>query len=190
MFQNTCIHRTNRKSNIYLDSTSSASSSTHHEPVKISKQVKDRARSKSNHYRSMNIINPQNGSNTNGNPTSSDSTTTRRSGQHRAHPPVSINGLLPKTTSNSLVDLSTSVQQSKVSTSTIRLSSLQTKLDICHNEAYKKIPLAQSYDWGILAITNNDLILLYNRDKTSLVIFDANGNENEVDIERRIEFLK
>jgi len=32
----------------------------------------------------------------------------------------------------------------------------------------------------MLAITNTDLILLYNKDKSSLIIFDANGNENEV----------
>ena len=32
----------------------------------------------------------------------------------------------------------------------------------------------------MLAITNTDLILLYNKDKSSLVIFDANGHENEV----------
>jgi hypothetical protein len=35
----------------------------------------------------------------------------------------------------------------------------------------------------MLAITNTDLILLYNKDKSSLVIFDANGHENEVKIE-------
>ena len=47
-------------------------------------------------------------------------------------------------------------------------------------ESYKKISLSQSFDWGILAVTNNDLILLYNKDKSSLVIFDAQGQENEV----------
>jgi len=31
----------------------------------------------------------------------------------------------------------------------------------------------------MLAITNTDLILLYNKDKNSLVIFDASGHENE-----------
>ncbi len=61
-----------------------------------------------------------------------------------------------------------------------RSLSFQSKLDNYNNESYKKISLSQSYDWGMLAITNTDLILLYNKDKSSLVIFDANGHENEV----------
>ena len=60
-------------------------------------------------------------------------------------------------------------------------SSFLSKLDTCNNESYKKIPLSQSHDWGMLAITNKDLILLYNKDKSSLVIFDAQGHENEVE---------
>jgi hypothetical protein len=68
----------------------------------------------------------------------------------------------------------------KISSATIRLPSFQSKLDNCNNESYKKLPLSQSFDWGMLAITNTDLILLYNKDKSSLVIFDANGHENEV----------
>jgi len=65
-------------------------------------------------------------------------------------------------------------------TKTNRSTLFQSKLDNYNNESYKKIPLSQSYDWGMLAITNTDLILLYNKDKSSLVIFDVNGHENEV----------
>jgi hypothetical protein len=67
-----------------------------------------------------------------------------------------------------------------MSLTTARLPIFQSKLDNCNVESYKKIPLSQSFDWGMLAITNTDLILLYNKDKSSLVIFDANGHENEV----------
>jgi len=67
-----------------------------------------------------------------------------------------------------------------MSLTTPRLPTFQSKLDNCNVESYKKIPLSQSFDWGMLAITNTDLILLYNKDKSSLVIFDANGHENEV----------
>jgi hypothetical protein len=100
---------------------------------------------------------------------------------HRSHPPVSGN-LLPKTVSNSIADLSLSSNNHKISSTTIRLSTFQSKLDNCNVESYKKIPLSQSFDWGMLAITNTDLILLYNKDKSSLVIFDANGHENEVNL--------
>jgi hypothetical protein len=100
---------------------------------------------------------------------------------HRSHPPVSGN-LLPKTVSNSIADLSLSSNNHKISSTTIRLSTFQSKLDNCNIESYKKIPLSQSFDWGMLAITNTDLILLYNKDKSSLVIFDANGHENEVNL--------
>jgi hypothetical protein len=40
----------------------------------------------------------------------------------------------------------------------------------------------------MLAITNTNLILLYNKDKSSLVIFDSNGHENEV-TKQTIKFL-
>jgi hypothetical protein len=88
--------------------------------------------------------------------------------------------LLPKTVSNSIADLSLSSNNHKNSPAAIRLPTFQSKLDNCNAESYKKIPLSQSFDWGMLAITNTDLILLYNKDKSSLVIFDANGHENEV----------
>ena len=96
---------------------------------------------------------------------------------HRSHPPVSLS----KPISNSIADLSLSMHNPKLSSASIRLGpSFQSKLDHYNNEFYKKIPLSQSYDWGMLAITNTDLILLYNKDKSSLVIFDSNGHENEV----------
>ena len=98
---------------------------------------------------------------------------------HRPHSSVPGNSL-GKTVSSSIADLSLATQNQKISSATIRLSSFQSKLDHCHSESYKKIPLSQSFDWGILAITNTDLILLYNKDKSSLVIFDAHGHENEV----------
>ena len=83
--------------------------------------------------------------------------------------------------SNSIADLSLSLNSSKLSSVLNRLStSFHSKLDNSNTEFHKKIPLAQSYDWGILAVTKTDLILLYNKDKGSLIIFDANGNENEV----------
>jgi hypothetical protein len=100
---------------------------------------------------------------------------------HRSHPPV-VGNLLPKTISNSIADLSLSSNNQKISSNIVRLSTFQSKLDNCNIESYKKIPLSQSFDWGMLAITNTDLILLYNKDKSSLVIFDANGHENEVNL--------
>lgn len=98
---------------------------------------------------------------------------------HRSHSSISAN-LLPKNISNSIADLSLPSHHQKLSTPAIRLPTFQSKLDNCNSESYKKIPLSQSFDWGMLAITNTDLILLYNKDKSSLVIFDANGHENEV----------
>lgn len=74
-----------------------------------------------------------------------------------------------------MADLSLSMHSNKT-----RLASFPSKLDHYNSDSFKKIPLSQSYDWGMLAITNTDLILLYNKDKSSLVVFDANGNENEV----------
>lgn len=177
-----------------VDSTSSASSSTHHEPVKIAKPTATRSRKKGNHYRSLNTIShhhhsqQQVNANLNGslNGSSVDQTSSSLITRHRPHPPVSANSLLAsKTSSTSIGDLSISMHQQKISSATIRLSSFQSKIDLWNNEAFKKIPLSQSYDWGMLAITNNDLILLYNKDKSSLVIFDAQGHENEVDPIRR-----
>ena len=98
----------------------------------------------------------------------------RMSANHRVHPPLS-NNALGKTISNSMADLSLSIHSNKT-----RLTSFPSKLDQYNSESFKKIPLSQSYDWGMLAITNTDLLLLYNKDKSSLVVFDANGNENEV----------
>ena len=74
-----------------------------------------------------------------------------------------------------MADLSLSIHSNKT-----RLTSFPSKLDQYNSESFKKIPLSQSYDWGMLAITNTDVLLLYNKDKSSLVVFDANGNENEV----------
>jgi hypothetical protein len=109
---------------------------------------------------------------------------------HSHHPHASISGnLLAKTVSNSVADLLSSHHQ-KISLTTNRLPTFQSKLDNCNTESYKKIPLSQSFDWGMLAITNTDLILLYNKDKSSLVIFDANGHENEVKTNSFYFFLK
>lgn len=139
-----------------------------------------------NHYKSLNILSDQSQLSVN------------VSNDFHAHPLVedecksssplpnlvnhrSTVGHLPsKTVSSSIADLSLSTHSPKISSTTIRLASFQSKLDSCHMESYKKIPLSQSFDWGILAVTNNDLILLYNKDKSSLVIFDAQGQENEV----------
>ena len=98
---------------------------------------------------------------------------------HRSHP-SSTGSMLPKTVSSSMADLSLSSHSHKMTTASTRPSTFQSKLDNCSLESYKKIPLSQSFDWGMLAVTNTDLILLYNKDKTSLVIFDASGHENEV----------
>ena len=98
-----------------------------------------------------------------------------------AHPSNSpriprVHAPLPnKTISNSMADLSLSMHSNKT-----RLPTFASKLDYYNGESFKKIPLSQNYDWGMLAITNTDLILIYNKDKSSLVVFDANGNENEV----------
>lgn len=74
-----------------------------------------------------------------------------------------------------MADLSLSMHSNKT-----RLPTFASKLDHYNSESLKKIPLSQNYDWGMLAITNTDLILIYNKDKSSLVVYDANGNENEV----------
>ncbi|CAF1460414.1 unnamed protein product [Adineta steineri] len=76
--------------------------------------------------------------------------------------------------SHSIVDLSSSINNSKLSSTINRLSSsstIQSKLDNCHNDLHKKILLSQSYHWDILGITNTDLILIYNKDKSSLIIY-------------------
>lgn len=135
-----------------------------------------RPRKKANHYRSLNtVVQHQQPPNNIHSPLSA-----RLNVTHRAHPPVSGSSLLLKTTSNSIADLSLSMHQQKISSATIRLSSFQSKLDQCNADSYKKVPLSQSFDWGMLAITNANLILLYNKEKSSLVIFDAHGHENEV----------
>jgi hypothetical protein len=181
---------------ISIDSSSTASSSTNNEPVKISKSTNGRAIKKhsndlENHYKIQNTItdHQQKSPNTCNDITKNSSSDQQSSPQiivnHRSHPPVSGN-LLPKTVSNSTADLSLSTHNSKMSSTILRLPSFQSKLDNCNNESYKKLPLSQSFDWGMLAITNTDLILLYNKDKSSLVIFDANGHENEV--KKRPEF--
>jgi hypothetical protein len=161
-----------------LDSTSSASSSSNNEPVnktKTSKNIrtiKKHCNGKATHYKSLNTLAHHSTNGINSHPSSSSSP--RITVNHRSHPPISNNSL-SKTISNSIADLSLSIQNSKN-----RSLLFQSKLDHYNNESYKKIPLSQNYDWGMLAITNTDLILLYNKDKSSLIIFDANGNENEV----------
>jgi hypothetical protein len=151
--------------------------------------MKKRSNGLGNHYKSLNTVAHHQQSPTN---ISNDNSLTERQQQltspsqitsnhhsHRSHPPTSGN-LLPKTVSNSVADLSLSSHNHKMSSPIVRLPTFQSKLDNCNIESYKKIPLSQSFDWGMLAITNTDLILLYNKDKSSLVIFDANGHENEV----------
>ncbi|CAF0790421.1 unnamed protein product [Rotaria sp. Silwood1] len=175
------------------DSTSSASSSSNNEPVKPSTPNPSRGLKKNsngigNHYKSLNTLTHQHHSTNTSNGSThhsislehqqQQSSSPRITGNHRSRPPVS-NHSLSKVISNSVADLSLSMNNSKLSSTTIRASTFQSKLDYCNNESYKKIPLSQSYDWGILAITNTDLILLYSKDKNSLVIFDANGHENE-----------
>lgn len=183
-----------------IDSTSSASSSSNNEPPKSSisnhsRSLKKHSTGPANHYKSLNTLTPNhhhnnhrsrtintNNNNNNNNHTAEHkqrSSPTRNAANHRAHPPKS-NHLLSKPISSSVADLSLSLSNTKMSSSAIRVSTFPSKLDYCNNECYKKIPLAQNYDWGILAITNTDLILLYNKDKNSLVIFDSNGHENEV----------
>ncbi|CAF1156590.1 unnamed protein product [Adineta steineri] len=187
------------------DSSSAASSTINNDHVKASISTNDRAIKKhsngqGNHYKSLNTIGLQqqqqqqqastnSSDDTNNNSiieqqvpqqtsTSSSSNTTSNHHAHRVHPPSSAN-LLPKTVSNSMADLSLVTQNQKMSLTPTRLPTFQSKLDNCNIESYKKIPLSQSFDWGMLAITNTDLILLYNKDKSSLVIFDASGHENE-----------
>jgi hypothetical protein len=150
------------------DSTSSASSSSNNEPItkpKNTRTIKKHSNGKGNHYKSLNTL---------ANHSTNGTNSARMNVNHRPHPPISNNSL-GKPISNSIADLTLSMHNTKT-----RLSSFQSKLDHYNSESYKKIPLSQSYDWGMLAITNTDLILLYNKDKSSLIIFDANGNENEV----------
>ncbi|CAF3505268.1 unnamed protein product [Rotaria sp. Silwood1] len=175
------------------DSCSTASSSTNNDHIKIStpangRVVKTNSNGMGNHYKSLNTIThhqqtSKNLSNDNKNDALSEQQQTTRPSTSintnpRSHPPVSGN-LLTKTVSNSIADLSIATQNNKVSSTTIRTATFQSKLDNCNIESCKKIPLSQSFDWGMLAITNTNLILLYNKDKSSLVIFDANGHENE-----------
>lgn len=116
--------------------------------------MKKHSNGKGNHYKSLNTLAQH---------------SPRISLTQRTH--ATIN----KTISNSVADLSLSTHQPKT-----RLSTFQSKLDNYNNEFYKKIPLGQNYDWGMLAMTNTDLILLFNKEKNSLIIFDGNGHENEV----------
>ncbi|CAF1455274.1 unnamed protein product [Adineta ricciae] len=183
------------------DSTSSTSSSSNNEPVKTStptngRGIKKHMNSKGNHYKSLNTLaqhhhhlhhhQPHSIHASNGNslhhahspqhqPSSPRASITQQRSQTPGCTPTA-----PKTMSNSIADLSLSLNSSKLSSVLNRLStSFHSKLDNSNNEFHKKIPLAQSYDWGILAVTKTDLILLYNKDKGSLIIFDANGSENE-----------
>lgn len=174
--------------NSFLDSTSSTSSSSNNEPIKTStptngRGIKKHVNSKGNHYKSLNIL-AQHQHHTihgsTGNAIHQSSSPRITANQQRSQTP-SCNTVMSKNMSNSIADLSLSLNSSKLSSTLNRLSTtFHSKLDTCNNEFHKKIPLSQSYDWGILAITNTDLILLYNKDKSSLIIFDANGSENEV----------
>ncbi|CAF3313369.1 unnamed protein product [Rotaria socialis] len=178
------------------DSTSSASSSSNNEPVQPLTSNHGRILKKKptiigNHYKSLNTLanHHHHSTNTSDNRTHPNDvleqqqqpllSSPRTTINHRSHPPVS-NHSLSKTISNSIADLSLSTNNnSKTCSTPVRVSTFQSKLDYCNNECYKKIPLSQNYDWGMLAITNTDLILMYNKDKNSLVIFDSNGHENE-----------
>jgi len=187
----------------HIDSTSSTSSSSNNVPVKTSTSTNGRIiqkhlNSKVKHYKSLNTlaqqnhsINTSNGSNHHNLSLDHQPSSMRVVGNHRSHPPVA-NNILLKTISNSIADLSLSMHHSKMSSTINRLpsSSFPSKLDNCNNESYKKIPLSQSYDWGMLAVTNTDLILLYNKDKSSLIIYDATGNENEVNKNKRLGFFR
>ncbi|CAM4880571.1 unnamed protein product [Rotaria socialis] len=175
------------------DASSTASSSVNNDHVKIStptnsRAIKTHSNGIANHYKSLNIISThqptlKNLSNDNTNDSLLENQQTTRPSptiitNHRAHPVASAN-LLAKTVSSSIADLSISTHTHKMSPTTIRAPTFQSKLDNCNIEACKKIPLSQSFDWGMLAVTNTNLILLYNKDKNSLVIFDSNGHENE-----------
>lgn len=141
-----------------------------------------------NHYKSLNILNEY----TSLSATQSIDLNTRSTidedfktdhnlpniNNHRVQTGINVN-LYGKTVSSSIADLSLVGHHSKP-ISTARSSSFQSKIDHYHLESYKKISLSQSFDWGILAVTNNDLILLYNKDKTSLIVYDTQGQENEV----------
>jgi hypothetical protein len=140
-----------------LDSSSTASSSINNDPVKVSTPT---IKKHSNGLGNLSLNEQQSSSITN----------------DHSH----AGNCLAKTVSHSIADLSLSSHHYKTSSTNNRLSTFQSKLDNYNIESYKKIPLSQSFDWGMLAITNTDLILLYNKDKSSLVIFDANGHENEV----------
>ncbi|CAF1427200.1 unnamed protein product [Rotaria sordida] len=179
--------------NHHLDDSCSTASSTNNDHIKISmptngRIIKTNSNGIGNHYKSLNAIphhhqTSKNLSNDNKNDTLYEQQQTTRPSSstntnHRSHPPVSGNSLA-KTVSNSIADLSIATHNPKISSTTIRTATFQSKLDNCNIESCKKIPLSQSFDWGMLAITNTNLILLYNKDKSSLVIFDANGHENE-----------
>jgi hypothetical protein len=165
-----------------LDSSSTASSTVINDTIKISPLNTHRATKK--HYKSLNTLSDHQHATLNINndhpfdvPILEDESKPIQ--QHRSSTAIT-SSLLQKGVSNSIADLSSAGQNHKVSSATIRLSSFQSKLDQCFLESYKKVPLSQSFDWGILAVTNTDLILLYNKDKSSLVVFDAHGHENEV----------
>lgn len=159
------------------DSSSTASSSINNDHIKVSTPKNGRANKK--HSKPSNAVARHHSITEQQRQTASSPTIPQPS---RPHPSMS-SALLPKTVSCSIADLSLSSHHQKTSAAaaaSVRFPTFQSKLDISTVETYKKIPLSQSFDWGMLAITNTDLILLYNKDKTSLVIFDANGHENEV----------
>ena len=178
----------------YSDSSSTASSSTANDHVKLSastdgRVIKKHSNGMGSRYKSLNTVMHHQQTSKNISTESKNNlllehqqaarASPQMSTNNRSHPPVSGN-ILTKNVSNSTADLSISTNNYKISSASIRLPTFQSKLDHYNVESSKKIPLSQSFDWGILAITNTNLILLYNKDKSSLVIYDANGHENEV----------
>ena len=159
-----------------IDSSSTASSSINNDHIKSSILVNHPTTKKKHsngieaHYKSLNIVaNHQqiskNISNDDKNnflseksPTSCETSQTITN-HHRSHPPIAGN-ILTKNVSHSIADLSISSNSHKVSSTVNRLPTFHSKLDHCHIESSKKIPLSQSFDWGMLAITNTNLILL------------------------------
>lgn len=186
----------------FLDSSSTASSSTNNDPIKTSssinnRKIKNHSNGLANNHKPTNRTYDEQLTSNISNDTKlkvsvdhqpTMSTHPQMINNHRSHPPVSGNNLLTKTVSNSIADLSLSTHN-KMSSAAIRLPTFHSRIDNIHMESYKKIPLSQSFDWGMLAITNTDLILLYNKDKSSLVVYDANGHENEVKKLMNISFL-
>ncbi|CAF0795383.1 unnamed protein product [Didymodactylos carnosus] len=169
--------------------TASSGSSTINETKPVSTPTITRSKPHNGHYTSLNSIANIPTTTSNGLSIVTNTTGSQAHFHNTHHIPNNLTTTtsnLPKTISNSVADLTLSSSSSNNSSLLNHKSSINSKtnnflskLDNCSTEAYKKIPLSQSFEWGILAVTNTDLILLYNKDKSSLVIFDSNGHENE-----------